>query len=92
MEKLRGEKNMRKVESKNYIFNYNELNIILVKSLIPKFKGTQEQDLQHWKLGFEIFVKQFQDPITDRQVLFILNNDLNTLVETYINPIIKKEA
>ena len=24
MEKLRGEKNMRKVESKNYIFNYNE--------------------------------------------------------------------
>ena len=71
---------------------YNELNIILVKSLIPKFKGTQEQDLQHWKLGFEMFVKQFQDPITDKQVLFILNNDLNTLVETYIDPIIKKEA
>ena len=39
-----------------------------------------------------MFVKQFQNPITDKQVLFILNNDLNTLVETYINPIIKKEA
>lgn len=71
---------------------YNDLNIILAKSLIPKFKGTQEQDLQHWKLEFETFVKQFQNPITDKQVLFMLNSDLKTLVETYINPVIGKNV
>lgn len=65
---------------------YNELNIILLRSLIPKFKEGQDQALQNWKIQFEMFVKQFQNPIIDPQVLFILNNDLPTLVEKFISP------